>query len=197
MAGLVVPTWRIATEPDPYLSTIIGDVLCNLRSALHYVAWELAAKHAGRTLVAPPTGKDKISFPIVFRKNDFIRDHRKAIERYDLPTTVIDQIESVQPYGGGDDPLRLFVDSDKHRLPILIRGDLRGCTVVIQQVGPAALPADPNPAAPKKKQRAAVHAQLAIFVALQDAAMPREPVERTLENIVKGVADVIACVQRG
>src|SRR5580658_216761 len=196
--GFVVPNWHITTEPHPYLSTIIGDILCNLRSALDYVAWELAAKHVGRALVGPPTGRDKISFPIIFKRDDF-GNHRKAFERYNVPTTAIDEIESVQPYARGDHPLgllKLLVDSDKHRLPVLTRGAVRGVTVVIQHTGPATLPAGSDPSASGKKQPVDMRAQLAIFVALQEPEMPREPVERTLENIVKGVADVIDRFER-
>jgi hypothetical protein len=196
--GFVIPTWHITTEPDPYLSTIIGDVLCNLRSALDYVAWQLAAKYVGRTLVGPPDGRDRIVFPIVCSRHEFSKS-RKALEGYQIPATVIDEIESVQPYGGGYHPLwllSLLVNSDKHRLPVLTRGGLRGVTVVIQHIGPAALPADSNSSASEKKQPVDMHAQLALFVALQDPAMPREPVERTLENIVKDVADVIRRFER-
>jgi hypothetical protein len=194
--GFVVPTWSITAGPDPYLSTIIGDVLCNLRSALDYVAWELAAKYVGRPLDGPPAGKDWISFPIVSSQKYFRRD---ALEEYQIPASVIDEIESVQPYGGGYHPLwllKLLVDSDKHRLPVLIRGRLRGVTVVIQHVGPVALPADSNPAISGKKQPVGMRAQLAVFVALQDPSMPWEPVELTLENIVKSVADVIRRFER-
>jgi hypothetical protein len=139
-------------------------------------------------------GKDKLFFPIVSSPNLF-RNARKIFEKYKVPTAAIDEIGAVQPYGGGHHPLwqlKLLVNSDKHRLPVLVGGDLRGVTTVIRRLSTSpALPADSSPAASGNEQPVDMHAQLSIFVALQDAAVPREPVERTLENIVKSVADVI------
>jgi len=128
VVGMVRPNWHITCDPDAYLGTIVGDCLCNLRSALDYVAWELASKHVGRPLVGPPSGKDRITFPIVSGANSF-GDSRKVFARYKIPTSAIDEIESVQPYGGGYHPLwllNLLVNSDKHRLPVLARGDVQG-----------------------------------------------------------------------
>jgi hypothetical protein len=48
-----------------------------------------------------------------------------------------------------------------------------------------------EPASEKQSPEVQVKGQATVFVAFQNVAMPREPVDRTLEQIVKCVADII------
>src|SRR5450432_914865 len=63
----------VIRQPDPRLSTIIGDCLHNARCALDYIMWELAGTYAGRVLIPPPTGDDKCYFPITTSDKSFGR----------------------------------------------------------------------------------------------------------------------------
>jgi hypothetical protein len=121
----------ITKHPDPRFSTIIGDCLHNLSSALDYVMWEIASTFAGRPLSAPPLGDDKPYFPLWDSTTSFtnysarLNDPRKW--NYKIPHPVVSAFEAVQPYHAGYERLGLFkilVNVDKHRLPLIAQGEI-------------------------------------------------------------------------
>jgi hypothetical protein len=112
----------ITSDPPPDLGCIFGDCLNNLMSSLDYIAWELGTKH---TPIAVLTGRhgSSLHFPLHKNAGDFSTNGRPKLEnRFSFPTSVVDVIESVQPYQAGYESLGLLsklVKSDKHRLPLL------------------------------------------------------------------------------
>lgn len=138
-----------------------------------------------------------------------------------VPAPALDLIGSVQPYHAGYgalETLSLLVNEDKHRLPlltvafahtasmqILVDGEfvfgLAGCMIRRGLAGEkivgglagigTTLPA-PDPALPSQSPRdVKVEGQVTVFVALQDPTMPREPVDRTIGDVVECVANII------
>lgn len=178
-------------DPDDRLSAIIGDCLHNLACALDYVMWEVAGTYAGRVLVAPPQGKDKPYFPLwdqpsAFQK--YIRGLNDPRTNYKIPDPVITEFEQVQPYQSGYARLGLFrilINVDKHRLPLVTKGELSGRRFSVN------FPSDVNPQLAMTEAEAKFQTQTTVHVTWQDASMPREPVQRTIEDFVKLVADII------
>jgi len=90
---------------------LIGDCVHNLRSALDYIAWELAG--------ADPT--DRVTmFPIFLNPDAYRREAPRRIER--LPSEAQTLIEELQPYHATDPPksglwaLHTLDAADKHQL---------------------------------------------------------------------------------
>jgi hypothetical protein len=105
----------ISENPPVLLSCIIGDCVCNLRAALDYIAWQLAAHNFPGLQI----GTDRVYFPISETPQDFKPDR---LTKYGIPATVVSLIESVQPYHAGYETLallKLLVNQDKHCLPLL------------------------------------------------------------------------------
>lgn len=181
----------VRQEPPLYLSAIVGDCVTNLRSALDYIIWGLCSRHAGRILEPPPIGRDKPYFPI-FQDSNRYQEMAKRLARYKIPASVLAEIESVQPYHGGYEPLwclRILVNQDKHRLPLLTIGitstmylnvadvaESEACTSL--SVAESMLPAGFTP------NNMQVDSQITGYVTFKDTGMPREPVDVTLENIL-------------
>ena len=100
-------------------SLVIGDAVHNLRCALDHLVYAIAIF---RTQMNPPPRKKKWFFPIRYDVASFqsaLTDHKIA----KLGTAVCKEIERFQPYNRRHDTLppllgilRIFDDSDKHRL---------------------------------------------------------------------------------
>jgi hypothetical protein len=104
---------KVNRYPPPRLSTIIGDFLQNLRSALDYTVWELARGEAEL-----PPGQPQ--FPIFKTCGQFKQNGAWRIR--DVPEPQRTLIEDLQPYQRGDDaivqPLWVLAElsnQDKHR----------------------------------------------------------------------------------
>ena len=184
---------RMKTPPPVRLSAIIGDCVSNLRSALDYVMWQLAERHTKTPLVV---GKDRPYFPI-FSDNKAYANNLKHLARYTIPAVALAELEKVQPYHAGHESLaslRELVNEDKHRLPLL---------TIAHTVGPGDIYVrDSNGVvatgatsltivSASADEEVEAEFDAAVFIALQNPAMPREPVEVTLGRMVKCVADVI------
>jgi len=182
----------ITTQPPIHLSGIIGDCLNNARSALDYVMWELAGTYVGRKLIAPPDGNDRPYFPTFIDPNKFEKRGLESLAEYRIPDPVIREMRAVQPYNSGYQPLwclNILVNVDKHRLLLLTRADFKEVSLSISRIAPSGnLPPEPEWV---RLPEAEVKAEGSIFVAWQDISMPREPVERTLADIVELVADIV------
>lgn len=137
--GCHVVRLKVREEPPPRLSTIVGDIAHNLRSALDCVSWRLAIAHVGLETAMEPKNRRRIVFPITetpaqFERNQvlpFFSDEARAV------------FERVQPYqrrftNTADaplsvDPLILIRDLsniDKHVAPPPAFVSLRGATTL-------------------------------------------------------------------
>lgn len=211
---VVVHTPKLYAPPHLDIGGIIGDCLCAMMASLDYVMWELVSKYIGRALVPPHLGgNDAPSFPLYRDRAKWLKadfpTNRAA--HYKFPASVIGEITAVQPYNAGYEPLWLLyilVNQDKHRLPLLmeahvVAGDLRVtfggqvATVVnstaMSMAVQAPIPTPPFGSQPKMNVDADI---LAKFVAFDDATMPREPVEVTLENILRCVESVVGRLEQ-
>ncbi len=98
--------------------------------------------------------------------------------------------------------LHELVNRDKHRMPLLTIGQFDEVTVTfatpaifadrVKEPSQLRLPRDATaPAGPTLQSDVQMKGEVAIYVTWQDVAMPHEPVDRALEQIVKAVADVV------
>ncbi len=205
----IVQAPRLYSRPHLDIQGIIGDCLGAARSSLDYIIWELASRYANRPLIPSSLGgKDDLTFPLYtdpvkWAKYDFASNRAP---HFKLPASVIAAIESVQPHKVGYEPLGLLhilVNQDKHRLPLLVEGHIKH--------GPIGLSLGNHVAtvAQSTAMSVAFHAPLDVlpvershemkvdanieskFVAFGDPTMPWEPVEVTLENIVRCAEKVV------
>ena len=203
-------TTKVVTgEPPIRLSTIVGDCVGNARAALDYIVWQLAVKY----LSDPPLGVEEdtwLSFPIYRDPTDL--GYVNKINRFTnrkIPALAIAEINATQPHNAGYEPLwwlHELVNRDKHRLPLLTRVHAHFTDIeIVKRIGgvgtslasatgatslswhDASFPAE----GPRSGDKMEVYGQATGFVALQDVSMPREPVDRTLEQIVECVATVV------
>jgi hypothetical protein len=190
--------FNIESHPDPHISAVLGDCINNARHALDYIAWALATRYSPRPLVI---GKDKPYFPIY---DGFIKGERainNSFSGYSIPTAAIDEIKSVQPYStGGILPygqplwiLHYLTNGDKHRLPVLTIGNIANTSITISR---KTLPADSPPNSRFADGRMDVKGQATIMVAFEDSLVPHDPVDRTIENIVRCVEGIVPRFER-
>jgi hypothetical protein len=115
-----VEIWRVwmRNTPEP-IPMLLGDFICNLRSALDQLAWGLA--HLDGARVFTEREERQISF-LIFKVDDSTYRNRLKL----FPSTVTSAIDSFQPYHRGnafrEDPLWQLNELwtlDKHRaIPI-------------------------------------------------------------------------------
>lgn len=200
------PLFRITTAPPLHCSLIIGDCVTNLRAALDYILWELTARYFNPPFDVTDLSDRRItSFPIYEKPGDAgYTDRLKRLTKRGLPTPAIDLIDLVQPHNGGYKPLwwlHELVNTDKHRVPLLVVGSIPAYAWVADENG--IIPPVVTPSAlafyealqakrlPTDPVAMRMYPQVTVQVSFEDFAMPREPVDRTLEDIVKTVADII------
>jgi hypothetical protein len=194
--------FRINTPPPLHCGLIIGDIVTNIRAALDYIVWELSV----RFFVPPFNDRDRqiVSFPIYENPGERgYTDRMNGLAKRGVPAGVRAEIDAVQPHKGGYGPLGLLnhlVNTDKHRVPLLAASWIPCWAYNFDNSGNILPPTDPDPGLYAALQAARlptdpvamrVYPNLTVYVSLEDATMPREPVDRTLENIIKTVADVI------
>src|ERR1700674_2489632 len=180
---------KIVRDPNPCFSAIIGDCLSNSRAALDYIAWEVAGTYFTERALDPR--KDKIYFPIRITPKE-CKERLDGLRKYKIPDPVLAEIAAVQPYNAGYRPLWILselVNADKHRLPIVVRGDFHIISLSVSRLAPRGkFPPEP---AWIRHEDPQVKAQASVYVAWEDVSMPREPVERTLTDIVELVANIV------
>ena len=196
--------WRatatLASEPPPILACILGDCVTNVRAALDYIVWELGVRYAEGSSSSRDDRK-LFSFPIYADPSDqgYV-DKIKRLSNRSIPAGAISEIQAVQPHHTGYESLSLLhslVNKDKHREPLfavgavdrtlLLQGDdVFGETLLVISAGAEAEAYDST-----NGPDVEMYGHATVFVTWQDVAMPREPVDRTLENIIKCVADII------
>jgi len=209
------PIITITRDPALETSLIIGDCVTNLRAALDYVVWALAERHFAPALDPKSMADRRIAcFPIYdpARTNSY-EDRLKSLVKRGMPTNACVEIDAVQSHKTGNRALSLLhelVNTDKHRLPILTLGAIGNFSYsasIIDGVQymdpPAGHPIWDNPDnyfntkwSDAEREEMGVNCNVSVFVTFQNVTMPREPVDRTLENILKTVADIIPRFER-
>lgn len=102
----------VREEPNPYWSTVIGDAVHNMRSALDYLTCELVIKNGG-------TVTTSTQFPIYDRKDKFAKGTGRRLAGMDSRAVTL--IETLQPYYKpvpSEHPLSVLAylsNGDKHR----------------------------------------------------------------------------------
>jgi hypothetical protein len=210
-------TIRVKVPPPLRLSAVIGDCVTNCRAALDYIVWELAS-HYFNPRFDPKKREDRqiTSFPIYRDALDENYLHRlKRLADRHVPAGAIDRIKAAQPYNGGYESLWLLhelVNSDKHRAPLLTIGHIGNFEISFAE------PADidwrggrdhgygirgaaggvQSIATRGGTERVAftssamhVNAQATVYVAWPDVTVPDEPVDLTLEKIIRTVANIV------
>lgn len=176
-------------------SILIGDCVTNARAALDYIVWELASRY----MKIPPTARDKwISFPIFNDPRDQgLIDKLKCFENRQFPTGAVDIIRSVQPHNTGYEPLwwlHEIVNQDKHRMVVLTIGNIDKVVIYKTVAGSTTLLGSGQGGKTELSTTDAnvnVYGKTTISVTFENVAMPLEPVERTLEQVIKCVAHII------
>ena len=206
--------WRVYPRadsvPDP-IKLIAGDCIACLRAALDYIAWALAVRWAGRPLAPPPAGDDKPYFPLFNSRGAFhsvvVKDKRGLAKRFSIPAPTLSELDSAQPYPGRNQALwylYLLVNHDKHRLPVLGVTVVSGADVFVCVHGRwtqlasgmtddprLSLPVGYTAGNPLMSNDVQMHIKATGFVSFDDVAVPREPIDVTLGDIIKTVKDLI------
>ena len=176
----------------------------NTRAALDYIMWELAQRYFSPPLDITKGGDKKLaSFPI-FETPAKVQDCFDRLADRQIPAGAISEIKAVQPYNAGYAPLWLLtqlVNQDKHRLLLTTTGDFDHMTIEFerseldgfQPKSPINLPRQyfATTGAPAFQSDMQMKAKAPIYVTWKDVSMPRGKVDRTLEQIVKCVADIV------
>jgi hypothetical protein len=193
----------IITVPPPLrLSTIIGDCVTNVRASLDYIIWELAGRYFSPPFDAADFNDRRItSFPISNGPTEAgYVDRLNRLAKRGVPTAAIDEIKAMQPHNRGYESLRWLhelVNTDKHRATILT---LAYVPVFYCITGGGQLIAYGSGQFKTYKATSGeitmkMDDEVAITVTFQDVTMPREPVDRTLEQIIETAANIIPCFE--
>jgi hypothetical protein len=194
----------IPSKTSQALSGIIGDIVTNARAALDYIAWELSQRYFVPKLdIAKFKDRRLASFPICDTAAE-IKESLESLAKRQIPAGAISNIEAVQPYNAGYEPIGLLaqlVNQDKHRLLLPTIGQVDSMSIEFSQspidgfpgrtinLGRKDLDAiGKNPAFQSDMQ---MKAKPAISVTWKDVSMPREPLVVTLENIVRCVDGIV------
>lgn len=203
---------RCTSRPDPHMSTVIGDCVTNLRAALDYVIWELASKYFNPPIdISTQFDRSVLTFPLLLadpaRKQGHI-DHLDRLTRRGIPTDAIKVMKDAQADVSGNDSLRWLyelVNTDKHRTPLLTIGSFsqaqieitgyKGRDVIIQsdiiKDGVTLNTNDPDLLPFIQQNPMNVNVQATVQITFQDVAVPLVPADRTLEQIIKTVSNLI------
>jgi hypothetical protein len=169
--------------------------------------WELAVKHFNPPVDVGNRDDRRITaFPIFGSSTDGgLQDRLNCLANRKVPTPPLEAIKAVQPYMAGQEPigwLHKLVNRDKHRMPLLTIGQFDEMTVTfaastltdfITEPSQVRLPRDATApaAAPALQSNMQMKGEVAIYVTWKDVPVPSEPVDRTLEQIIKAVTNVI------
>ena len=197
----------VPAEPPPRLSAIIGDCVTNARAALDYIMWELAERHFDPPLDIRRNPDDMrlSAFPIFGSRTDKgFKKRFNSLAKRKVPPPAITQLKRVQPYNARHKPLlslRDLVNRDKHATLLLTIGEVGDMTVefsawhlsdIVREPEKITIPRNlTTEKQPALQSDMPMKGKAAIYVTWKDASMPREPVDLTLEKIVKCVGDII------
>ena len=197
----------VPSEPPPRLSAIIGDCVTNARAALDYIMWELAERYFDPALDIRRNPDDKrlSAFPIFSSKTDKrVKVRFNSLAKRKVPTPAITRLKRVQPYNARYKPLlslRELVNQDKHQTLLLTIGEVGDMTVefsawhlsdIVREPETITIPRNlTTEKQPPFQSDMPMKGKAVIYVTWKDVSMPREPVDLTLEKIIKCVADII------
>lgn len=183
------------THPPPLrLSLFVGDCVANLNAALDHVAWAVALRFRTPAAIAG----DRIYY---LRPDSFTQRKAGILPTMDAGAMAL--IKAAQPAEAGYEPLGLLndlVNIDKHRLllltvamvPFVFRvwfgGQMHEYMYPPDEAGAARLSL--LLLAPREYVR--VKGYGPVYVSLQNPPVPQEPVDLTLEKLIKCVADTVA-----
>jgi hypothetical protein len=193
----------IPSDPPPRLSIIIGDCVTNARAALDYIMWELADRHFKPRLDIVNRKGDKhlAAFPIL-TKNAF-QTCSKCLAKRKIPADAITELERAQPYNAGYEPLlwlNELVNRDKHRALLLtvteidLTVELRPWHLgdIITETRPIAIPRNlATNKSPAFQSDMPMKGKVISYVTWKDVPVPSVPIDRTLEQIIKCVANIV------
>lgn len=193
--------------PPIRLSTIIGDVVTNSRAALDYIAWELCQRHFNVPFdLSLPPHRNVSTFPIDPRWliTSALQDRLNALQHFGIPADATNEIKAVQADQAGYESvgwLHTLVNRDKHRMPLLTTGEFDNMTItfgipaiyhdITTEPSTILVPCNREAANVTMQSDMQMKGEVAIYVTWKDVPVPAEPVERTLEQIIKTAADVI------
>lgn len=116
--GVHILRAKARSEIPSKIPLVAGELLQGLRSALDYIAWQLALAQSESP---PPT----TAFPIFARKKLYLRDRLRFIDG--IHPAVHPVFEAVQPYHAGDKAteqplwvLHRLANDDKHKIPHVV-----------------------------------------------------------------------------
>ena len=188
----------VTKEPPLRLSTLIGDCLTNARAALDYIVWQLAVRYFSDPPLIPDDDRRWVSFPIYIDKSDAgLSNKINRLTNRKIPTDAIDEIIAVQPNDRRYESLwwlHELVNADKHRMIHLTTTMFPTFTwIEIEGIGPIfpGFGHHLGAAASSGSEPMEMKAQNPVCVTIDDIAMPREPVDRMLEQIIKTVTNVV------
>jgi hypothetical protein len=201
---------HVTTVPPLRLSAIIGDCVTNTRAALDYIMWELASEYFD-PVIDLNKREDRIitAFPIAESGIDTqgYKDRLRRLAQRQIPAGAIDEIHATQPDVSGNQALlwlHQLVNHDKHRMPILTLGvvskaqihfePFQGRAFLIRSdiiKDGVAIKAHPDLLTALKSGDVKVNVDAAVQITFRDLTMPREPLDRTLEQVIETVTNVI------
>jgi hypothetical protein len=121
-SGWYVAHIRIAQEPPPTLSVLVGSIAYQCYSALNHIVWELVGRKTGRRLIEHPDVRRHIAFPICKRRADLTSLY--TYKHVSKPAQAI--LDDLQPYQSNLAPKEIsthslflmkdLADLDKHRV---------------------------------------------------------------------------------
>jgi hypothetical protein len=128
----------ITVDPPEGVRRNVSQCIDNLRPGLDYVAWKLGTRNPSR----PLTEKEErqITFPILtdptkFQGHSAVKLLREVCA---VPAAAIDELERVQPYHAGYEPLEtlaLLVNPSKHRYCVVPTANTDAATVELTVEG--------------------------------------------------------------
>ena len=194
----------VPADPPHRLSTIIGDFVTNAKATLDYIMWELADRYFKPRLDITKRKGDKhiAAFPILTK--DAFQTRSNCLAKRKIPADAIVELERAQPYNAGYESLlwlHELVNQDKHRALLLTIGEVDNVTIhlspwhlsdVITETEKIMIPRNlATEKQPAFQSDMPMKGKFTIDVTWKDVLMPREPVDVTLEKIVKCVRDIV------
>jgi len=197
----------LTPAPPPLrFSAIIGDCVTNVRAALDYIVWELAQRHFVPSFdIANRNDRRIVSFPLSETATDAgLKNRLNSLTNRKIPAGAITEIEAAQPYNAGYEPLwwlHELVNRDKYRMPLLTTGEFDDITItfatpplyqdLIKQPATVTVPRNRQAATHTMQSNVQMKGEVAIYVTWKDISVPLVPVDRTLEQIIETVTNVI------
>lgn len=202
---------HLTRQPPPHLSAVVGDCITNVRASLDYIMWELAHKFFTVPVdVSKQSDRQILNFPMLLadpnRRQGYV-DHLDRLTKRGLPAKALHLIKAAQADVSGNSSLQWLyelVNTDKHRTPILTIGSFEAAQIEVQNFrgknwlirsdiikDGVAIRAEPDMLEFVSRNPMNVNVQASVQITTQDVTMPREPLERTLEQFIETSANLV------